>query len=206
MCCIFKNSVTFAFVNKKTNDMTTILTTKLAETLSIGCAFKWHSLAAEGNIDYWGTAQIVGFNPRPIFKTLKGDKIEFLNDGTRIDAQGGYWYSDSDHPVIIDALLTTSKRVNEHISQWMKEFRETEEQYSWDKIEVCQKNFCLWRNNSNMVVEVSTIGVFMTFDEEHKCDKMKIVIGDINKIYFKYTNLPYEVVDGTDKIKKDYDD
>lgn len=186
--------------------MTTILSTKLVTTLMTDCTFKWHSPAAEGNTDYSGIAQIVGTNPRPIFKSLKGDKIEFLNDGTRVDERGNYWYSDSDRPVFIDALLTTSERVNEHIKEWIREFRATEEQSSLDKIDVCQKNFCLWRNHSNMVVEVSTIGVCMTFNEEHKCDKLKIVLGEITEMYFKGTWLPYEVVDGMDKIKTIYDD
>lgn len=170
----------------------------------IGCAFKWHSPAAEGNIDYSGTAQIVGMNPRPIFKTLKGDRIEFLNDGKRIDAQGRYWYADSDRPVIIDALLTTSERINTTIRQWIKEFRETEEKSLLENIDLCQSNFCMRALGTDLIVKVSVIAILATFNEEHKINNFNMVLGDVDRVFHYRTNLPYEVVDGTDKIKKEY--
>lgn len=184
--------------------MTTILSTELASTLSIGCIFKWHSPAAEGNTDYSGTAKIVGMSPRPIFKTLKGDKIEFINDGTRTDAKGYYWYSDSDRPIIVDAILTTSERVNENIQKWIKDFREQEEKLIVDKIDLCQSNFCMRALGRDLIVEVSAIAIFATFNEEHKFQNFNMVLGDVNRVFHYRTNLPYEVVDGTDKIRKEY--
>lgn len=186
--------------------MTTILTTKLAATLNIGCTFKWHSPAADGNLDYSGTAKIVGMNPCPIFRTLQGDKIEFLNDSTRTDAQGCYWYSDSDRPVIIDTLLVTSAEVNRNIRKWIRDFRKAEEKSLIRDINILQKNFCMRAFSRDIVVEVGRIALLATFNEVHKFNTFKMVLGDIYRVFHYRTNLPYEVVDGTDKIKKDYDD